>query len=142
MVVLARDVSYQLCAYLWIEALELRKKSPWWNYWSGLLLDLVAFFLCGEGLVSSICRFKQREPETCNFGQRIRKTFIVQKGWLVMLMIQKVCQRFIPTEGRKGEFYRMTMTFSKLMPKVIPNTCLEEWHLFLTYIICFLEVFV
>ena len=58
-----------------------------------------------------------------------------------MLMIQNVCQRFIPTEGHKREFHRMTMTFSKLMPKGIPNTCLEEWHIFLMYMIYFLEIF-
>lgn len=59
-----------------------------------------------------------------------------------MSVIQNVCQRFIPTEGHKGEFHRMTITFSKLRPRVMPNTCLEEWHIFLMYIICFLEIFV
>lgn len=59
-----------------------------------------------------------------------------------MLLVQKVCQRFIPMEGHNREFHRMAMIFYKLMPRLIPNTCLEEWHIFLMYIIYFLESFV
>lgn len=58
----------------------------------------------------------------------------------VTLLVQNVCCRFIPMEGPKKEFHRIAMSCPELMPILILNTFLEEWHVFSIHIIYFLEI--
>lgn len=60
--------------------------------------------------------------------------WVLQKGGLVMLFIQNVCQRFIPMDGHKEEFQKIAMIFPKLIAILIVNTWTMPYFLNVYYL--------